>query len=455
MAYRSASVFYLLLLSLISIPLQAQGTCSVGNGEPAIITFENETSSTLSLYWVDYSCQETAYGTLSPESSIVQETYDQAEWVIRDESGNEVLRVLADNDVEPTFTIIGTSTHVETSGCSLGNDEFATIDFINRTNRDVFVYWVDYSCQEVAYEGVPAGMMIPYETYDHHEWVLRDADGTEIARLAADSDVEVSFVIGNAATGSTPYTPQENWEWEVITDASGCTPRPVTAADGLDPFYEIMCAYKGIPIASSSNVPAEALQQAWLIVANMLQGHPQLIETLAANQLIVGIVAESEGITVLPEYAFLRDDPQTNWDERSRGLGGSIQVPLTSGAEENLLCYQSDPYLGENIFLHEFAHTMKDMGIAVIDPAFNLLLGQIYEQAIADGLWEDTYAATNPEEYWAEGVQSYFNVNLEAIPTNGIHNDINTRDELAAYDPFLYALIDSIFAGFEWTPACQ
>ena len=68
-----------------------------------------------------------------------------------------------------------------------------------------------------------------------------------------------------------------------------------------------------------------------------------------------------------------------------------------------------------------------------------------YKQAMDAGLWSNTYAATNQQEYWAEGVQSYFDTNIEANPSNGIHNHVNTRAELLAYDRRLHDLIQSAF----------
>lgn len=42
-------------------------------------------------------------------------------------------------------------------------------------------------------------------------------------------------------------------------------------------------------------------------------------------------------------------------------------------------------------------------------------------------------------------MQSWFNANLEANPPNGIHNAVNTRAELVAYDPELARLIQRVF----------
>ena len=48
-------------------------------------------------------------------------------------------------------------------------------------------------------------------------------------------------------------------------------------------------------------------------------------------------------------------------------------------------------------------------------------------------------------EYFAEGVQSWFNVNREANPPDGINNHVNTREELKQYDIELYNLIAVVF----------
>jgi alpha-glucosidase len=97
----------------------------------------------------------------------------------------------------------------------------------------------------------------------------------------------------------------------------------------------------------------------------------------------------------------------------------------------------------ENILIHEFAHCIHQYGLRTVEPKFDAQLRACYARAMDQGLWKDTYAATNPGEYWAEGVQSYFDCN--APPNRGVHNDINTREKLARYDPELFALIDTVF----------
>ena len=135
--------------------------------------------------------------------------------------------------------------------------------------------------------------------------------------------------------------------------------------------------------------------------------------------------------------------PKEYWDRRARGLGGRI----TSCGEENLLNLKGDRYRNENILVHEFSHAVHRYGIGSLDRAFDGRLKATYARAIEAGLWKGTYAATNHSEYWAEGVQSYYDCNA---PPNASHNDVNTREKLARYDPDLFALIDETFAKNPW-----
>lgn len=97
--------------------------------------------------------------------------------------------------------------------------------------------------------------------------------------------------------------------------------------------------------------------------------------------------------------------------------------------------------------IHEFAHTIHNVGIAPIHPEFNDELQASLDAAVAKGLWKNVYASTNIEEYWAEGVQDWFNVNAEVDNDNGDgkHNKVNTREELKRYDPGLYAILVKYF----------
>ncbi len=74
---------------------------------------------------------------------------------------------------------------------------------------------------------------------------------------------------------------------------------------------------------------------------------------------------------------------------------------------------------------------------------------------MAAGKWKDTYAATNIEEYWAEGVQDWFNVNAEVPKPDGKHNQVNTRKELKAYDRGLYDILSEFFPATNEQISCH
>ena len=71
---------------------------------------------------------------------------------------------------------------------------------------------------------------------------------------------------------------------------------------------------------------------------------------------------------------------------------------------------------------------------AELDPTFDDRLEAAYRAATDKGLWKGTYAGSNREEYWAEGVQDWFDNNRE---NDALHNHVNTRAELKEYDPAL------------------
>lgn len=224
----------------------------------------------------------------------------------------------------------------------------------------------------------------------------------------------------------------------------------------LDPFYKKYMDANGIPVISSWRVPDSALVQAWNIVVFMTNDlPPAVLKQMQKVGARVGVMARYEGTTDIPEHAHLAKDTTINWDLRARGLGGDMELPLTTCAEENLLCYQIDKYHAEDILIHEFAHAIHLIGIAPVDSTFNQKLQKYLDNAIAEGRFDDTYAQTDIYEYWAEGVQDWFNVNAEVEKPDGKHNQVNTREELKAYDPDLYNLIHQYFSDFKGSPSCH
>ncbi|PKQ67268.1 hypothetical protein BZG01_07685 [Labilibaculum manganireducens] len=241
------------------------------------------------------------------------------------------------------------------------------------------------------------------------------------------------------------------------TDQSGQKIFTITSPPSgfkFDSFYKKYVNVNGIHIMSSNKVPDSAFYVACNIVDFMTKSLPgEVLNQMVKENARLAIMARYEGTTDIPEHAHLAQDTTLNWDLRARGLGGDMELPLTSCAEENLLAYQIDKYHAEDILVHEFAHAIHLIGIAPIDSTFNNLLQEKLDNAIAKGKYKKMYAATNIYEYWAEGVQNWFNVNAEVKVPDGKHNWVNTREDMKKYDPDLYEIVARYFPEFEKSPS--
>ncbi len=211
-------------------------------------------------------------------------------------------------------------------------------------------------------------------------------------------------------------------------------------------FYKKHVNSNGIHILSSDRVPDSCLAQAHKTVYCMTAMLPQeVLDAMTRVHTRVVVMAKDEVTIDVPEHNSLKHDKKINWNLRARGLGGTLEEPITSCAEENVMAYAWDKYHAEDILIHEFSHSIHLIGILQVDPTINGQLKDLLNQAKAEGKWHDTYGGTVFEEYWAEGVQNWFNVNAETPYPDGKHNQMNTREEMKKYDPRLYALISKYF----------
>lgn len=224
---------------------------------------------------------------------------------------------------------------------------------------------------------------------------------------------------------------------------------------GVPSFYTQRTSAGGFPIVASARVNPYALKEAAYLVDLMLAKRPDVREKMIQSGARLCILAHNEFTTDQPEFAKLGERPpqlfrglsgKDYWDARARGMGGSEQDPFCSCAEENLLGYPDDPYAAECILIHELAHNIHLRGMVNVDPTFDARLKATYEAAMEAGLWKGKYASVNHYEYFAEGVQSWFDNNRV---NDHDHNHVDTREELLEYDPRLAAICREVFGDTE------
>jgi hypothetical protein len=211
-------------------------------------------------------------------------------------------------------------------------------------------------------------------------------------------------------------------------------PEALRQAYMLQPFYTRYADAKGVPIIASDAPSDEAMRRACMLVEDLIGVHDDVRQQLLTQKIRFAMMGRSEKTVDLPDFAYLGD---IDW--RARGLGG---MPTAVCAEESILCDRmADRWRGESICVHEFAHTMQMAGYSLADKMFDGRLRNAYNAAIAAGLFANTYAASDDAEYFAEGVQDWYNTNQEVPRADGVHNHVNTRAELRSYDPMLYAIL--------------
>lgn len=198
----------------------------------------------------------------------------------------------------------------------------------------------------------------------------------------------------------------------------------------------------GLPVLGSQDLEDSTLEKAHQQLGAVLFTNPWPVPKLNELKVRIVIIARNEKMSSIPEvYArFGTDLDARMWG----GFGGTPDFPFSTATEANI----ADNSGNENVFVHEFAHTLHLCSLRYIDQNFMPDLEMAYENAKQNGLWTNTYAIKNIEEYFAESTQSYFDCNKLGVEGgDGIHNDINTRDKLASYDSQIYNLLERIYSG--------
>lgn len=293
------------------------------------------------------------------------------------------------------------------------------LQIINGSDRKIDVYWLKSDTERIPNGSVEPGKDTLITTTLGHRFEIVGPD----SRITVTSEVPVQGI---------RFDPK--------------------ARDGIPAFYTQRVYAHGFPIVASANVNPYALKEAAFLVDKMLAKRPDVRTAMIKSGARMCVMAYNEYTTELPEFTRmadrgpLKDFPELAakdyWDARARGLGGSETDPLCTVAEENVLGYSGDPYVKECILIHEFAHNMHLRGLLNVDPTFDARLKAAYEAAMKAGLWKGKYASKNHHEYFAEGVQSWFDDNRV---NDHDHNHVHLRSQLLEYDPGLAAICREVF----------
>lgn len=225
---------------------------------------------------------------------------------------------------------------------------------------------------------------------------------------------------------------------DVAAAAPRVTPPPVGLANLDYNYYRKYLNASGVPIVASADVADAALIKMKLIVDTMLMKDPPTRAQVVARLQRILLIPRGKGMTTLPEYWNLDQlfplGSGTSWSDRTQGIAWTELIPYASCSEADLLNSGApdDRYTEESICIHEFAHSMWDAGVVFRDPHAQARLESAYKAAKARGFLGSTYAGATSAEYWAEGLQGWFNAaSCKNTPTC-------TQNKLYQVDPALW-----------------
>jgi hypothetical protein len=196
------------------------------------------------------------------------------------------------------------------------------------------------------------------------------------------------------------------------------------------------------------------------LIREMFAYRHDILKALIDADLRFVVIAENEKVTDVPEYHDLQR--KRWWNNQRRSPGYNRRRSIISCTEENLLNRPNDKNAGECVLIGQFARALHqvtglrevdkefeskkkqqyELHVKRMDKQFDEKLAGLFDKAKREGLWEATVAGKTSGDYWAEGVQSWFDANREG---GREHNHVNTREELEAYDPDLAKLVAEIF----------
>lgn len=239
----------------------------------------------------------------------------------------------------------------------------------------------------------------------------------------------------------------------IAANASGITLPPTTLKQwlegkesNLDSYYRKYIDADGFPIVASRFVADSALVQTRMIVLKMLTRVADAKAAMLKAHFRVGVIGAKENVTDMPENRMMNVWwPGTDWDARGRGYGATEWLPLMTCGEENIvkLAGGNDRYPFESIMVHEFAHNV-DYGLRKARAGFETELLAAFAYAKSNGLWSGTYSMENDAEYFAEGVQAWFDTCNMYVFINGNRVKLKTREQLRTYDTRLFELLQKI-----------
>lgn len=250
-------------------------------------------------------------------------------------------------------------------------------------------------------------------------------------------------------------TPANDWRYRPLQKQPSVIAPP--AKFKIDPWYtKFTWAREFVVVGRGAS--DDAMLQANDTIRKMFAYRHDILKALIADGMKLVVLEKNELLTDLPECKAAAD--KLKIDPRARRFSYHPECKLVVIGEEEIVSGTNASKPATSPVIGEFARALYHVtGTRPVDPnwenrgrdvqqyelrvkrldiQFDNRLKEIHEAAAGKGLWKGTLAAKERVEYWAVGVQAYFDA--------GGDSKVATRDRLKEHDPELYALVHETMA---------
>jgi hypothetical protein len=257
-------------------------------------------------------------------------------------------------------------------------------------------------------------------------------------------------------------TPENEWRYKPVRRQPSVIAPP--AKFKVDPYYTKFTFAREFTVLGSKKVSDAAMLKANDTIRKMFAYRHDILKAIIADGGRLVVLGRAEKLSDLPEFKEARKKPDF---EEVRYLDYTPALKLMVVPEENVLGSAGEPFAGQCMVVGVFARAMYqvtalrpadpnfdrrrdkqqyELRVKRIDVEFDNKLRKLHEAAPDKGLWKGTPAARHRADYWAAGVEAYFDAAGDGQAPNGADRPITTREALKVYDPDLYALVDETMA---------
>jgi hypothetical protein len=253
-----------------------------------------------------------------------------------------------------------------------------------------------------------------------------------------------------------------DWRYRPLRTQPSILPPP--ASFKVPPYYTKFTYAREFPVIGSKHAGDEALLKANDTIRKMFAYRHDILKAMLADGARLVVLGRQEKLSDLPEFQAERAKPGFD-DARYCDYAPSHKLMVVP--EENVLRLPGEPFAGKNMVVGVFAKGLHqvtasrpvlaaadkrgaqqqyELRVRRLDVDFDEKLVKAFAEAQKSGLWKGTSAGLGRVEYWAAGIEAYFDAAGAGQPPRGADRPITTREALRSYDPALYALVDETMA---------